>query len=243
MNDGQRRTLMVIHIPKAAGTTFRHIMERQYHHSQVFKIQNDIPAERERLEGVADVLKRELRVVFGHMCWGWHEALVPAQPHSYLTILRDPVDRVLSLYAYCRLPGHYLRDLVREMSVHDYVTTGVTCTADNGMTRQLCGADQFLREPYNDMAIPFGKLTTGHLNAAMKHLDQCAVVGVAERFDRVLERCQQQFGWRIGAYENSNVTTWPKPNREHLDRRTLDAIYNHNELDRQLYEYAKGLGA
>jgi len=241
MNDGQSRTLMVVHIPKAAGTTLRWIMDRQYPQARVFKIGDDIPAERQRLREMPDKEKSQLRAVFGHMCWGWHEELVWGQGYQYLTMLRDPTERVLSLYAYAFLPRHYLADAVKGMDVARYVESGVTCTVDNGMVRQLCGEDEFWREPYKDMKIPFGKLTRQHLERAKRNLERCAVVGIAEEFDGMMEVCQRRLGWRIPAYANQNVTKWRRPKREGLDSRTLDAIASRNELDEELYEHARML--
>lgn len=236
MNDGQTRTLMVVHIPKAAGTTLRTIMERQY--PQTFTIGHDIPAERERLAAMSD--KDKLGAVFGHMCWGWHGLLTRGQQYQYLTMLREPMERVLSLYAHCRLREHFLGAEVQGMDLHKFLTSGVTCTCDNGMARQLCGADAFYREPYHDMAIPFGEVTETHLEMAKTNLDRCAVVGIAEDFDAMLSVCQAQLGWRIPAYENQNVTNWDRLKLEELDDRTMEALEYYTRLDRELYEYAKG---
>jgi len=239
-NTGQNRTLMIIHVPKAAGTTLRVIMATQYPNpkSQIFAIQNDIPAERRRLAEKPDGDKRKLRCVFGHMCWGWHKALAPGQEYQYLTILRDPVERVLSTYAYCNIHGHYLNEAVDGMPLYTFATSGVTRTCDNGMVRQLCGEDRFLREPYHDMALDFEAVTEDHLEAARANLDTCAVVGVAEQFDDMLDQCRSVLSWRIPAYEDRNVTTWDRPEWGKLDQRTREAIERHTRLDRALYDYA-----
>jgi len=233
---------MVVHIPKAAGTTLRWIMDRQYPQARVFKIGDDIPAERQRLRGMPDKEKLQLRAVFGHMCWGWHEELVWGQSFQYLTMLRDPTERILSLYAYAFLPRHYLAGAVKGMTVRQYVESGVTCTADNGMVRQLCGEDEFWREPYQDMKLPFGSVTRQHLDRAKANLERCAVVGVAEDFDGMMRVCQRRLGWRIPAYANQNVTRWQRPKREGLDAGTLQAIEDRNRLDVELYEHARVLG-
>lgn len=238
MNDSQTRTLMVVHIPKAAGTTLRVIMERQY--PQTFSIGHDIPAERERLGAMPDKDKRSLGAVFGHMCWGWHTELAEGQEYQYLTMLREPMERVLSLYAHCRLREHHLGAAVQGMDLREFLTSGVTQTCDNGMVRQLCWADVFWRDPYHDMAIPHDEVKQHHLAAAKANLDRCAVVGLAEDFDAMLAVCQSQLGWRIPAYENKNVTNWTRLKLEELDARTMEALEHHTRLDRELYEYVKG---
>jgi len=241
MNDGQTRTLMVVHIPKAAGTTLRWIMDRQYPQASMFKIGDDIPDERVRLRELPDKRKLALRVVFGHMCWGWHEELAWGQGYQYLTMLREPTERVLSLYAYAFLPDHYMSDAVEGMGVQQYVESGVTRTCDNGMVRQLCGEDAFLREPYEDMVLPFRGVTRQHLETAKRNLERCVVVGLAEQFDATMDLCRQRLGWRIPAFKNQNITRWPRPKREEQDQATLDAIAAHNALDLELYHHARAL--
>jgi hypothetical protein len=158
---------------------------------------------------------------------------------QYLTMLREPTERVLSLYAYAFLPRHYLAGAVKGMSVRQYVESGVTCTVDNGMVRQLCGADEFWREPYKDMKLPFGSITRQHLETAKRNLERCVAVGVAEDFDGMMQVCQRRLGWRIPAYSNQNVTKWSRPKREGLDAATLQAIEDRNQLDEELYEHAR----
>jgi len=238
MNDGQTRTLMVVHIPKAAGTTLRIILERQY--PQTFIIGHDIPAERERLAAMPPDDKHSLGAVFGHMCWGWHEELAEGQEYQYLTMLREPKERVLSLYAHCRLREHHLGAAVQGMDLREFLTSGVTQTCDNGMVRQLCGDDKFYREPYADMTIPHDEVRDKHVDDAKANLDRCAVVGIAEDFDAMLRVCQAQLGWRIPAYTNRNVTNWERLKLEELDSRTMEALEHYTRLDRELYEYAKG---
>ena len=235
-NDWLKKTLLIVHIPKAAGTTLRHIAEMNYSPAETFIIQNDIPAERKRL--ALDPGRHALRLVFGHQCHGWHHALPPGQDHAYMTILRDPVERVISLRAYCDLYGHYLKDAVAGMSVADFVTSGVTCTIDNGMTRQLCGEDRFLREPGRDMVIPHGGVTQAHFEQAKENLAEYAIVGTVKQFSGIMGACRRMFGWRIPNYKNANVTRWPKPT---VSKKDLEAIRLHNELDLQLYLFARDL--
>ena len=64
-NDWIRKTLLIVHIPKAAGTTLRHIAELNYTPAEIFTIGNDIPAERKAL--ALDPNRNNLRLVFGHM--------------------------------------------------------------------------------------------------------------------------------------------------------------------------------
>lgn len=238
----QSKTLMIPHIPKCAGTTLRTILERQYPLADIYKIKSDIRGDQTRLRQMDVVHKRTLRAVFGHYHYGLHEALAPGQPFDYVTVLRDPVLRVVSLYSYTRTesPLHYLAKAARKMDLHDFATSGVTWQSDNGMVRQLCGADRFKmtatrqQVPYDDCVIPFREVTREHLEAAKRNLDTFALVGFVEHFGRFLARMQARFSWRIPAYRNRNVS------RERVtpNAREVRAITELNQFDFELYNWA-----
>lgn len=238
----QRVTLMIVHIPKAAGTTLRWIMDRQYPQERIFKIRGDIKGDQEKLRAMNNAKKAQYRVVFGHFCYGLHTALAPGQHYEYITMMRDPVKRVVSLYSYTRAesPAHYLAKSAREMSLYEFVTSGVTWHAENGMVRQLSGYDEFTMQdgrqiPYNDGKIPFQGVTRGHLEAAKRNLEKFAAVGFSDEFDKFMSLMRVMYGWRIPAYQNKNVSRKPIVPTE----RDSQAIRELNALDYELYNWAR----
>lgn len=230
-----------MHIPKCAGTTLRTVLERQYPLGDIYKVKSDIRGDQLKLRQMDSVIKRTKRVVFGHYGYGLHTALAPGQPFDYVTVLRDPVARIVSLYSYTRAeaPAHYLAKAARERNLYDFVTSGVTQQTDNGMVRQLCGADEFTmhagqQKPYDDCKIAFRGVTHQHLEAAKHNLDTFALVGFVESFDRFLARMQAGFAWRIPAYKRSNVSRV----RVTPNARDIEAITELNQLDFELYNWA-----
>lgn len=237
----QNTTLMILHIPKCAGTTLHTVMNRQYPPHLTYKVKADIRGDQERFRQMDADEKRPLCAVFGHYCYGLHTALAPDQPFEYVTILRDPVARVVSLYSYTRTesPKHYLAKAAREMTLREFVTSGVTRQSNNGMVRQLCGADEFTMRngrqvPYKDCKIPFRKMTREHLEAAKDNLDTFALVGFVDNLDRFLARMQARFAWRIPAYKNRNVSREPVT----PSAGDVKAITELNALDFELYNWA-----
>jgi hypothetical protein len=231
-------TVLFVHVPKTAGTTLRELVQEQVGEQDVFIIRHGIQASRQELRAMHESERAELRAIYGHMCWGWHSDL-PGQPqHAYVTMLRDPAERVLSLYAHSRVSGHYLHEHARHMDLTTYLVSGVTRTADNGMVRQLTDGDDFLQQPYADMVVPFRGVTRAHLDTAKRHLDECAVVGVSEQFPHFIERMNERFGWTVRQWINLNKTRWWRPRLADLsaaERRVLD---HSTALDRELYEHA-----
>src|SRR5438128_2361305 len=81
--------------------------------------------------------RARLRCIGGHLYYGLHEHLV--QTSCYLTLLRDPIERMVSLYYYCRrrpdLPLH--GDAMR-LSLTGFLRRA-TPSAGNVQTRFLSG--------------------------------------------------------------------------------------------------------
>jgi hypothetical protein len=240
------QTIIFLHIPKAAGTTLHTILDRQYPPHTVFSNDRivrarlgdtwrEMPATqrwqiaRDELCHLPATRKEKLQVVKGHMIFGWHELL--PQPCTYITLLREPVDRVVSLYSYTmRQNGHHLRDeiLARNLDIAAYTSSGITVWADNGQTRMLSGAGD---------SIGFGKCSDDMLRAAKRNIEESfALVGLSEQFDETLVVLKHMFDWRMPFYIRRNVTRHSPWQRE-LSAETRRAIEQHNALDIELYNW------
>jgi len=232
----EQQALIFLHIPKAAGSTLNQIIQRQYGPEAAFSVYvgdeeirgvvNQLPAERKRL----------LRVLGGHMSFGLHELL--PQPSTYMTILREPVDRLISFFYYVlRSPDNDHHHLVtsRQLTLKEYILSGML--PDNGQTRRLAGIDQpSRRAPLNDPPC-----STDHLQIAKRNLQKYfAVVGLSERFDETLLLLKRTLGWRTPFYVKTNVTR-DRLSREDIPEDTLRVLREHTALDVELYEYAQQL--
>lgn len=232
-------TLIVTHIPKTAGTSLRIALMEQFPPDVCFTVGDDIPSFKAKLSAMEPEAKSKIRLVFGHICYGWHKLL--PQPCKYTTILREPVSRVLSLYDYIvGSKTHYLYEAItrKHMTLKDFVTSGVTSTAENAMVRQLCGRDSFTHIPYQDMTIPFGRVTTDELSQAIYNLGQdFALVGTMDNFTGYMTRLGEILGVSLRTDVRANTRT-------HTYRPTEDdiqAVIRHTRLDAALYSYAEGL--
>src|SRR3982750_3945870 len=138
------RALLFLHIPKAGGTTLHRIIERQFAPAVTFSINGmtpsqsikefiDLPAER----------REQIRLLKGHMPYGLHKYL--SVPATYITMLRDPVDRVVSHYYFVRRSpgvGHHEEVESRRMTLDDFVRERAAIRANNDQTRLISGVEK-----------------------------------------------------------------------------------------------------
>ncbi len=94
-----------LHLPKSAGTTFRHHIENNFAPDEILGLYNTDDARMKRddvftrVSSLAAEQRRKLRVVYGHeVYYGLHELL--GRPCRYVTFLRDPIDKTISFYNY-----------------------------------------------------------------------------------------------------------------------------------------------
>jgi hypothetical protein len=222
--------LIFLHIPKAAGTTLHKILERQYKQSEIFEIDGSkVLASIKEFTNLSLEQRSKIKLLKGHMPFGLHEHL--PRPSVYITVLRHPIDRVISHYYYTlQTPYHYLHERVKsqKMTLRDYVESEISGELDNGQVRLLAGVD---------MEIPFGKCSRKLLEQAKNNLENhFAFVGLAEYFNETILLMKKVLGWkRYPVYQTMNPTK-AKPHISQIPEDTLRAIEKRNELDIELYE-------
>ncbi len=81
-----------VHVPKTAGTTIRSIIEYLYPQSQIIRVTENFP--------FATGVPPEIRFVSGHLQTYFRERFIT--PPRLVTLLRDPIERILSAYRYWR---------------------------------------------------------------------------------------------------------------------------------------------
>ncbi len=221
-----QKALIFLHIPKTAGTTLNRIIERQYSPSAIFTMDpHRIRATAERFTRLPEARRRRLQVVRGHLFYGIHEFL--PQGATYITMLREPVARLLSSYYFAlRRPLNPLhRKLKRErLGVEDCIR--LFPDRNNTQCRFIAGV--------KNTAIGDERL----LDMAKENLTKSfSVVGISERFDESLILISQTFGWTISTYQNHKVAK----TRPIADRQLVDLVSEYNRLDVELYEFGKNL--
>jgi Galactose-3-O-sulfotransferase len=237
-----KRLPLFLHIPKTAGTTLSNciydnysdpsgnvddafLAEGIYYYPAGFMETVEDPA----LGSAARVLAQSnIHAVVGHFRFGIHRYV--ARPFTYLTILRHPVARTVSLFHHVRRFGHsefHHRVIKGDLSLEEFVRDLRFLEVDNGQTRRLSGLEA-----------RFGNCSATMLSAAARNLDQhFSVVGVQERFDESLLMIQRTLGWGSVQYLPGLVDS-ARASEPPLPDATRNAILERNELDLQLYAHA-----
>jgi len=176
-------TLIFLHIPKTGGSTLRNLIKRNYKGQPIFSI--DGRRARKSIEAfkkLPEAQRKSFKVLQRHMLFGLHEFL--SSPSTYITMLRDPIERIISHYYYVlRDPEHYpylykkvkSQNMSLNISLKDYVISGISTELDNGQTRLLSGMKN----------VDFGCCPREMLEIAKKNLrEHFAVIGLMERSTR-----------------------------------------------------------
>ncbi len=222
-------TLIFLHIPKTAGSTLQGLLRRYYRGNALYVV-DGVKQTVESLIALSDDQKKRIRMIAGHIPYGLHEHL--PQSATYFTLLREPVDLVLSYYYYLKeAVTHPYHALVNEpdMTLSKFLELRIDNTVSNVQTRLLAG------KVYNGA---YKECTLEDLRLAKEHLHESfAVVGLTEAFDETLLLLQRVFGWHNLYYARVNVTR-KRPLRAEITPDIDEAICHHNQLDLELYHHA-----
>ena len=226
------------HIKKTAGSTLRHVLYGIYGGRQVHSIYA-YPTARIPTYGehIAYLQKRlsdpqpDLGAIISHAGYGFHERLPDQHRYRLFTVLRDPIQRTISIYHFARQNGSYPQDTPLDVFLQDTERAYNTQTADMGglMLAENVDGQPLQREDYDEAL----------LERAKANLLAHDVFGIAERFDESLLLAADVFGWpqRKLPYVQLNVGTVRKA-RPPMTSAQLDLIREHNQLDLALYAFA-----
>ena len=230
------KTVFFLHIPKCAGSTLSfEIIKKQFKPGEfIFFYDQGYPVVVDRLKGMSKYEQKKIECIAGHFFFGIHRYYT-ARPTTYITILRDPIERVISHYYFVLHSNtHYLHKAVTEnnLTLKEFVANKLSSEFNNGQTRLLAGLE------WN---VPFGECNSELLDKAKENLEtHFTAVGLTERFDEFLRLLNHKLGWKTHFPKKQNVGQNRKK-REDIDSDTIAVIERYNQLDMELYRYAQSL--
>jgi len=224
-----RDPLLLVHLPKTAGTTLAQLM-RYHYRGGAFKGAGNVLSRPDQAEPRLRTIARKprFRAAAGHVSFGLAEQVLPEA--TFVTILREPVARTLSQYRFLTASGDgaglvppWLDGDVGGLTLTEAFDRGYLL--DDLQTRMLCG----LRSPYDEL--PDDALERAQANLR----DRFAYVGTTERFDELLAALNLALGWPAAAYERAREGAIASTHPTDEER---DSAAERNRLDRELHAYA-----
>ncbi|MBY0159621.1 MULTISPECIES: sulfotransferase family 2 domain-containing protein [Cytobacillus] len=212
----EEKLIIFLHIPKTGGSTLNYIFRKHYSEKEIFD-HVEIDKMIEQYNRLDDAERQTLKAISGHHFYGIHEHFL--KPCLYFTMLREPIDRVISLYYFLReYPGYY-QDNMKNMSLEEYIEWDPQ--ARNGQTLQLCGSQNL-----------------ANLQKAKENLETFPVFGITEKFNESLYLLKRNFGWSNIDYTKKNITR-VRPSLQEVPAKTIKKIEQYNQLDIELYRFAE----
>ena len=234
--------IVFFHIDKTGGTTVCDYLAQQFDHGQI----RPVPCGK-RVDALAQFFPtahadlyahnrkfkhdRAHQLIMGHYDTGileWFDE----SPVTTMTVLREPVARVVSLYRYV----HEHEELYGKLSV-DAQTLGIDAWMrkhvglwDNAQTRQIAG---------QRWSSGYKEASEAMLIRAEAMLRQIDYVGVMENLTQFLERVAEGLGWSAPELKRLNQTVRPETVVPPETRAFIEA---HTIYDARLYQVAKGIG-
>ena len=238
------RNAIFMHTQKTAGTSIIHLARARYGEDNVVSHGDWLSLPRGTVE--------EKAFVSGHFGFAFVERLL-GERYSF-TFLREPIDRIISLYSFCRSQPSNAYAIYRaasRLSLEEFVALGSKFSETpierfechsmiwNNQAWQLArGWDYIPDDSRGPNVLDYRE--DDILDMAKANLERFDHVGLTETFDRDVEIIHRDLGFgrlRHIPHENSSGRDY----RSSLSPATLAAIKSVTQLDQEIYAFAKKL--
>ena len=217
----RRQPIVVLHIPKTAGTSLRRLIQENYPSEDIYYIYGE-DSQFTTLKDFNKLTieeKSNYKIFMGHIPFN-QKLFAHLQP-TYITMLRNPIDRVLSYYHHVMQREEWKE---KNISLLKYIENSNDSQLSNHQTRMLTG---FPKVPIDEM----------QLEIAIKNLEShFTIVGITEYFREAAEALRALFGWENNMEFKENVSVGRKQ-KEYYSDLEIDKIRELNKFDIKLYEH------
>jgi len=227
------KKLIFLHIPKTAGSTFHMILNKRYKPHEIknlFGSRYSEPEIKSFIEAPVET-KKNIRLLKGHMPYGMHNYL--PDESKYISVLRNPVERVISQYYYIKKNTYNpLHNQVEKdgMSISEFVSSGISVGMNNGHCRFLNGdLDEYKFNQCDDIL----------LDQVKENIRKNFIwLGLTERFDESVLVLSKLLGWKSPPYYIRENVSKNRKSRDSISKEEISIIEEYNSLDMNLYSFA-----
>jgi Sulfotransferase family len=171
------------------------------------------------------------------------------RPSKFFTIVRHPVDRVISSFFHNRTESHLISyPFIKDLSLEQYLESGIGLDADNHQVRVLSGCPE-LDAPWDPNGRPISAqpVEPRHLELAKYNIEQRFIAAAAlEQFTALIWFLKRLYGWPLRRVifrrHNENAgrktaTDEGRPPLERVSAATRQRLTEMNRYDVELYEW------
>jgi hypothetical protein len=246
--------LIHLHIPKTAGSSLNRMLSGAY--GTMNPTTGRFIHYNSTLSLIRDRKRRQRPVILGHIHYEAVQVLAPSR--KVITFLRDPVARTISAFEFMKSRPDVWLGKLAQGSIAEFLThPQVSGHLRDGQVR-LLGATMNLRKLYADLAS--GRITREQyesriwdmattpmddagLAVAKERLESLDFVGFTETFDEDVRALFSMLGKPCPELVRANQTPSQFRKRERYSEEELELVASFNQLDIQLYQFARGLRA
>jgi hypothetical protein len=228
------RPFFFMHVMKTGGTTFLDHIRHNFAPEQIY------PGPRRpgspwvsaymMLDGLRELppeRRREVQIYTGHFPFMARDLITPTP--ITLTLLRDPVDRTISILKQCKRDMERHHDQPLEAIYEDRWQNPILIRNHQAKLFAMTLEDE--PESLWDVV----EVDAGRLAIAKENLERVEALGLTERFDEFLGAIRERFGWRFRQIPNRLVSkeTWT------ATKSFRDHIAEDNAAEMEFYEHAR----
>ncbi len=220
------QTVIFLHSPRSGGTTLNSILRYQYGIESLHSFRNGFT--RDSIDSYLELpsfKQNQIKCFRGHIIFGLHEYI--STPCTYITIVRHPIKRVLSLFGYISgKRGNNLYQPESQYKLEKFLDEGHPAYIPNDQVRRTAGITR-------NRVIHVSSIET-----AKNHIENnFAVIGITEYFDLSILLMEKVLNWKKKPWYVKNNYHGSGRMFSQIPTHLIDKIQSQNQLDIEFYNY------